>query len=232
MGVVKWVCLCCLSLSLIAEEKNEDLAKISEAMGHLIGKNLQALGLSLDVDALVRGMQEASLGKESPLSEEECIDALSHLQEESLVKSARKNLQEANVFLSENGAKKGVATLEEGKLQYQVVKKGAGKTVESYSRPLIRYSGRCLNGPTIPLTEEFLDLDETILGFQKALVGMKEGEVRTLYIHPELGYGEQPHPMPNALLIFEVEMVKADASQEAHAASCDSDSSETLIKRL
>lgn len=232
MNVVKGLSLCFFVFSLCAEEKNEELAKISEAMGHLIGKNLQALGLPLDIDALVKGMQESSHGKKSPLSEEECMEAISNLQEKSLAQSASKNLQEAERFLSENKAKEGMVVLESGKLQYQVEKKGSGKVVELYSKPLIRYHGHCLNGPQIPLTEEFLDLDETILGFQKALVGMKEGEVRTLYIHPELGYGEQPHPMPNALLVFEVELVKADASLEAHAASNDSGPTETLIKRL
>lgn len=208
--------------SLFAEEKptkNEELAKISEAMGHLIGKNLQALGLPLDIDALVRGMQQASIGKDSPMSEEDCIEALSLLAEESLAVTADKNLEEANAFLQQNKSKPGVVSLEEGKLQYEVIKKGSGEPIESYSKPLVRYSGKCLNGPAIAATEELLELDETILGFKKALVGMKEGEIRTLYIHPEFGYGNQPHPAPNALLIFEVEAVKADASLDAHAAS-------------
>ncbi len=218
--------------SSLCGEENEELAKISEAMGHLIGKNLQSLGLPLDIDALVRGMQESSKGKKSPMSEEECIEALSCLQEKSLAKASSKNLEEAAEFLASNRTKEGMVVLEDGKLQYLVVKKGEGKSVESYSKPLIRYQGRCLNGPSIPLVEEFLDLDETIPGFQKSLVGMKEGEIRTLYVHPELGFGEQPHPMPNALLIFELELIKADASLEAHAASNDSGPEETLIKHL
>lgn len=225
MSVNKWrivsplFLLCC---SLFAEDKStksEELAKISEAMGHLIGKNLQALGLPLDIDALVRGMQQASIGKNSPMSEEDCIEALSHLAEESFAVTADKNLHEANEFLQQNKSRSGVISLEDGKLQYEIRKTGSGETIESYSTPLVRYSGKCLNGPAIATTEELLELDETILGFKKALVGMKEGEIRTLYIHPELGYGEQPHPTPNALLIFEVEAIKADASIEAHAAS-------------
>ena len=220
--------------SLIAQEspaKKDDalqsqmeVVKISEAMGHLIGKNLQALGLPLDISALVRGMHEASEGKESPLSEEECIQALAILQEESLAKAAEKNLTEALSFLEENKERKEVVSIEEGKLQYEVLKKGEGQAVQSYNAPLVRYKGRYLNGPEIPATEELIDLEESIPGFSRALLGMKEGESRTLYIHPELGYGKQGHPYPNSLLIFEVEVIKADASSEAHAAS----NSETL----
>jgi peptidylprolyl isomerase len=198
---------------------NDEVAKISEAMGHLIGKNLQALGLPLDIDALVRGMQESREGKESPLSEEECVQALAALQEESTVKAGEKNLEEATQFLQKNQEKKGIVSLEEGKLQYEIVKKGEGQTVQPYNVPLVRYEVRFLHGPSIPAAEELVDLEEAIPGFRKALIGMKEGEARTLYIHPELGYGKQGHLNPNALLIFDVEVIKADASAEAHAAS-------------
>lgn len=204
--------------SLMAQEGG-DVSKISEAMGHLIGKNLQALGLSLDIDALVRGMQQAAEGKESPLSEEECVQALSALQEESTAKAAEKNLQDANVFLQKNKEKQGVISIEDGKIQYEILKEGTGQTVQSYNSPLVRYKGRYLNGPAIPQSEELVDLEETIIGFSKAIVGMKEGEQRTLYIHPELGYGKHGHLHPNALLIFDIEVIKADASSEAHAAS-------------
>jgi len=205
--------------SLIGAETEGDVTKISEAMGHLIGKNLQSLGLTLDVEALVRGMNQAAEGKESPLSEEDCVQALAALQEESMAKVGEKNLQEANAYLQKNKEKKEIASLEEGKIQYEILKKGSGQAVQPYNSPLVRYKGRYLNGPAIPESEEILDLQETISGFSKAIVGMKEGESRTLYIHPELGYGKQGNLHPNALLIFDVEVIKADASSEAHAAS-------------
>ncbi len=42
------------------------------------------------------------------------------------------------------------------------------------------------------------------------LLGMKEGEKRTLYIHPELGFGTADTFFPNSLLVIEVEVVQAD----------------------
>ncbi len=38
---------------------------------------------------------------------------------------------------------------------------------------------------------------------------MKEGEKRTIYIHPEKAYGVTGHLPPNSLLIFDVEIIKA-----------------------
>jgi peptidylprolyl isomerase len=200
---------------------HENPRTVSESLGHLIGKNLQTLGLPLDFDALVKGLKDESEGKDSPLSEEECVQAIATLQEESLSLKGEKNLQEAALFLKKNEEKEGIVSLEEGKLQYEVIQSGKGDAVQAYNTPLVRCKGRFLNGETFGSgsEEDLICLDEAIAGFSKGIVGMQEGEKRILYIHPELGYGKQQHLNPNALLIFEVELVKADASPDAHAAS-------------
>jgi peptidylprolyl isomerase len=73
-----------LSFSLSAFSEELDVAKVSEAMGHLIGKNLEALGLELDFDAIVKGLKEEQQGINSPLNEDECVQAIAHLQEEKM----------------------------------------------------------------------------------------------------------------------------------------------------
>jgi peptidylprolyl isomerase len=40
---------------------------------------------------------------------------------------------------------------------------------------------------------------------------MREGEKRTVFIHPELAYGTNGYLPPNSLLTFEVEIVKANS---------------------
>jgi peptidylprolyl isomerase len=203
------------------EEKKNDVAKLSEAMGHLIGKNLQSMGLPIDINALVRGMKDGCDGKEAPLSEDECVQALAALQEETLLLQAEENLAHANEFLAQNLKQNGIISLEKGKVQYQIVKSGSGNAVQPYNSPLLRYKGRYLNGQTFGTSsgDEVISLDETIEGFSKGILGMREGEIRTVYVHPDLGYGRHGLSMPNALLIFEVELLKADASAEAQAAS-------------
>lgn len=62
-----------------------------------------------------------------------------------------------------------------------------------------------------------ISLDETIPGFSKGIVGMKEGEKRTLYIHPDLAYGVNGSLPPNSLLTFEIEIVKANNPQDQEA---------------
>ncbi len=219
--------LICLASSLFCEEsQSPDIAKLSEAMGHLIGKNLHSTGVPIDIDALVRGMKDGCKGDNSPLSEDECLQAIAALQEKTLSIESEKNLAEANEFLQRNQKQKGIVSLENGKLQYQVVKPGSGNAVQRYNSPLMRYKGRYLNGQVFgsSSSEEVVTLDETIDGFSKGIIGMREGERRLVYVHPDLGYGRHGLSMPNALLVFEVELIKADASAEAQAASNAEDS--------
>ena len=207
--------LCTLQISGL-----EDPKKISESLGHLIGKNLESLGLPLDMHALLKGMEDAAAGKSSPLTEDACVEAISALREEKLIEKGEKNLKEAAIFLEANKNQEGIVSLEEGKLQYKIVKEGKGQTVQPYNCPLVRCKGSFLTGETFQsgFEQELISLEETIPGFSKGILGMREGETRTLYIHPTLGYGKQPHLNPNALLIFEIEVIKADASSYGRAA--------------
>ena len=45
-----------------------------------------------------------------------------------------------------------------------------------------------------------------IKGWDQGCLGMKVGEKREVYIHPDLGYGSNSCLAPNALLTFEVEL--------------------------
>lgn len=202
--------------NVIEEEKALDIPKISEAFGHLIGKNLDSLGFKFDMDKILKGIQDSVLGKESPMSEAECIQAISQDQEKKFKKLAEENLQEAEKFLGSNGSKKGVISLEENKLQYKVEKEGTGEVVQAHFSPLIKYTGKFLDGKIFGASkeDEMISLDETIAGFSKGIIGMKEGEKRTLYIHPDLAYGVHGNLPPNSLLTFEIEIVKANNSQE------------------
>ncbi len=194
-------------------EKEKEVEKVSEAMGHLIGKNLQLLGLTLDVGALARGIEKASKGETSPLTEEECMEALSSLQEAAAARRGEENLRKAEEFLQNTQSKADIVSLEEGKILYEIVKKGGGEKVTLYDRPLIRYKGSYLNGETIPVIEEILDLDEAALGLKKGILGMREGEVRSLYMHPDLGL-ERKTSSPHSLLILEVEVIQTSKKTE------------------
>ena len=177
----------------------------------MIGKNLQSLKVPLDMEAIAKGLQDEAAGLSSPINEEDCLLNLVKLQEE-------KNLKDAITFLEANQKRKGIILLQDGKLQIEIVRKGEGQIVQSYNSPLVRLKKE--NNDSKPdFKEEILALDEAIPGLRDGIVGMREGEIRKLYIHPELGNGKAGFDPPNSLLMVEVEVIEADASSDAHAAS-------------
>ena len=177
-----------------------DTKALSEALGHWIGKNLHEL--PLDFDALAKGMQDEADGKEMPIDEEACLKEIAALEEKLHIEKVEKQRLEAEQFLQENKHKAGVHVLSNGQVQYEVVREGSGAAVSSYNSPIVRIGGQ---------DEELLSLDDTMPGLKLALEGMKENEVRKIFIHPDLGTYD-------ALTTLEVELIRADASSDASAA--------------
>lgn len=217
---MKWIGAFALTaiFPLLAEETQEaqqpgEISKISEAFGHLIGKNLENIGVKFDMAQVIKGLQDEASGKESPMSEMECVQAIASVQEKIFKEQAAENLRRAEEFLAENVKKKEVVSLEEGKVQYTIISEGTGSNIEQHFSPLIRYTGKFLDGSVFSASkeEETISMDEIIPGLKSGLLGMKEGEKRTVYIHPELAYGSNGYLPPNSLLTFEVEVVKANA---------------------
>lgn len=208
------------------EMRVEQIAVLSEAFGHMLAQHIQSLGIHFDVAQLIKGLEDAHQGKSSPMDEMKCIEALTQARQQAFQRLAKKNLQDGEQFIAQTAQKDGVQALEEGKLYYHIERNGEGATVAKGNMPLIRYKGSFIDGTVFGSSKEddLVSLDETIPGFGRGLLGMKEGEKRTLYIHPDLGYGTSGQLPPNSVLVFEIELLKAHAT-EGNADSISSSSS-------
>lgn len=87
-----------LAIPLVLGAEELDIAKISEAIGHMIGKNLEDLGLDFDLDAVVKGLKEESEGITSPMNEDECVQAIAVLQEEKMEKCTETTLEKEDAL--------------------------------------------------------------------------------------------------------------------------------------
>jgi len=199
----------------IQDLKADQIALISEAFGHMLAQHIRTLGINFDVAQLVKGLQDAHQGKASPMDEMKCIEALTQARQQAFLHLAKKNLQDAEQYLQQTAQKDGIHSLEAGKLYYRIDRNGEGESVAEGNTPLIRYKGSFIDGTVFGASQEddLVTLDETIPGFSRGLLGMKEGEKRTLYIHPELAYGTNGQLPPNSLLVFEIELVKANSAE-------------------
>jgi len=219
--------------SEVASATDADTRKISEALGHFIGRNLKAPGVQFDLESIVKGMREGAAGVPAPMNDEEYEAAMAQLQEKAYNTLADTNMEAANTFMRDNANVQGVVEIVPGKLQYLILEEGQGPSVPEHGSPSINYTGKYLNGTVFGTSENAggpitVPIDQAIPGFSKGVAGMKEGEKRRLFVHPEYGYGRTGQLPPNSLLVFDIEVVKAVPSEKenAHSQSTGSQSDE------
>lgn len=204
--------------SASADAPSIDMKKLSEAFGHFIGRNLQTPGLSFDLEGIIQGIREGAAGKPAPLSEKEYEEMMAAVQEKAFKEMSAANLKSANEFMEKNKKETGVVEIVPGKLQFFILKEGVDPQVTSHSSPKIHYTGKYQDGTVFGTSEEMggpitIPLDQTIPGFSKGITGMKEGEKRRLFVHPDLGYGTTGQLPPNELLIFDIEVIKSQSDE-------------------
>jgi FKBP-type peptidyl-prolyl cis-trans isomerase len=104
-------------------------------------------------------------------------------------------------------------------LKIEDTKLGQGKQAARGTTVTVHYTGKLTNGKvfdsSLDRRQPFvfdLGAGQVIQGWEKGIVGMKEGGKRTLTIPPHMGYGSSamgPIP-PNSVLIFDVELLKVN----------------------
>lgn len=97
---------------------------------------------------------------------------------------------------------------------------GTGAEVKAGDTVAVHYTGMLIDGTVFDTSKRgpapqpisfAIGVGQVIEGWDKGIVGMKEGGTRKLSIPPEMAYGERgaaPVIPPNASLIFEVELVE------------------------
>lgn len=196
----------------------QEMSSISEAFGNFIGRNLKMPGVKFDLESVVKGMRNGVEGRPAPISDKEYEEKMLKLQKIAFTKLSEENLQKANDFMKQNVKTTNVVEIEPGKLQYLVLEKGHDPVVPEHGRPLIHYTGKYIDGTVFGSSIEMgqpinISLDQTVPGFSKGILGMKEGEKRRLFVHPDLGYGTSGHLPPNMLLVFDIEVIKANSPE-------------------
>lgn len=205
-----------------------NISRISEAYGHFIYKSLENPILKLDFNSVMKGMNDAKAGKKAPMTEQEYEEAIAAVQEVAFQEMSEKNLKDAEAFLAKNAKEPGVVELEKGKLQIKILQPGTGEEVTDATQPVLHYTGKYLDGTTFGNSYESgepisINLHHTIPGFRQGVMGMKVGEKRRIFIHPDLGYGTSGQLLPNSLLIFDIELTKVEPAPKDDDSTADDD---------
>ncbi len=204
-----------------------DAQKFGYAIGVDIGKSLTPVKDEVDIDALVKGLQETIAGKTPRLDDEarekvksEITRKLQQKQMEERTAKATSAKAAGEKFLAENGKREGIKTTASG-LQYEILKAGEGASPKSSDKVTVHYKGTLLDGTEFdssyargqPVT---FPLGNVIPGWTEGLQLIKTGGKAKLYIPSNLAYGERGAGAkigPNETLVFEVELISIEKGE-------------------
>lgn len=195
--------------------KTDESDKISYSAGVIMAQSLKDIGFDeIKYDDYVEGMKSVFNDSYPKITQKRAIDIFQNyvaLLQEDL---KDKNAEFGKKFLEENAKKEGVITLESG-LQFEILEQGTGDLPTINDTVKVIYEGSLLNKDVFDSTKDTgaidLQLAETILAWQEALLLMPVGSRWKLYIPHHLAYGEfgaQPMIQPNSTLIFIIELLE------------------------
>lgn len=208
------------TLSVAAEPPglDNDAARINYSVGYQIGGDFKRQDVSLDREALVRGIEDALAEEGTPLlSAEEMRKTLVDLKKRIVAEQNRRQTVtaeqyrgEGRDFLAANAGKEGVVTLPSG-LQYKVLTAGSGRHPTLADTVTVNYRGTLIDGSEFdssfregkPAT---FPLNSVIAGWKEALPLMKEGARWQLFIPADLAFGERG-PLADRTVIYELELL-------------------------
>lgn len=204
---------------------SSEQAKISYGIGLDMGKNFRRLQLEMDLEQIFRGLQDGYAGKPQQIPTEELGAIMSRFQASLKDKQAaamkrigEDNQQAEAKFMAENAKKEGVVSLPSG-LQYKILQKGSGAIPTDDNWVEAHYRGKLLDGTEFDSSyragkPSVFKVGEATAGWREALKLMPAGSKWQLFVPSKLAYGERGagrEIMPYAMLIFEVELVNANA---------------------
>ncbi|MCH8536219.1 MAG: FKBP-type peptidyl-prolyl cis-trans isomerase [Alkalimonas sp.] len=214
-------------------ELDSEIAKQSYSFGVSAGYYIdnavaehRAMGLELNSELIVRGMQDA-LADKAVVTEEEIQTHLTNLdqsfrekQEEQAELVAAETIAAGQAYLAENASKEGVVVTESG-LQYEVLTEGEGAKPKAEDTVTVHYKGTLLDGTTFDSSHERgepaqFPLNRVIPGWTEGVQLMNVGSTFRFTIPSELAYGERDMGVipPHSVLVFEVELLDVQSAAE------------------
>ncbi len=159
------------------------------------------------ISALISGIEAREEGILLSSNEQRVYALYIEKQREFL---AQKNLREAEKGMKYLQSKKNVHSIVPSKLAYSTIKRGNGALLTRESGKVsVNYSIKQLGDhfPETAAKGKELDLTQVIPGLAQGMLSMQEGEIRTIYIHPELAYRTNNFD-PNVVLEATVELMQ------------------------
>lgn len=195
--------------------------KASYCIGLETGKQMREQFKELDIQLLVKGLQDGFSNTKPELPQEEVQTVLNAIrkqvedqQKQFIANLAQENRKKGEEFLAQNKKHEGVVTLASG-LQYKTLKEGSGASPTLLDHVNVHYRGYFIDGTEFENSYErgkpaSFQVNRVIPGWGEALQKMRVGDKWRIFIPSYLAYGEMgfgAEIQPNMTLIFELELL-------------------------
>ena len=208
-----------------APNKND----LSYALGYDLGRNLVESGEAIDVNTVIKALQEGYGKKEPTVPVAQLRTAVETMQKRqsekakaAFDKASVENKQKSDAFLAQNKSKAGVKTLPGSTIQYRVIEAGSGAKPTQASNVTLQYKGSLTDGRTFvdtfspqpgqtaapaPMAIKISEIP--LLGLREALLQMPSGARWEVALPADKAYGNttQSPVGPNQAVVFEVKLV-------------------------
>lgn len=210
-----------------AQDTSSEKGKLSYAFGYDYGTQLAGLaarGEQIDVNAVVKGLQEGFAKKQPSVPADQLRPAFEAFQKREQDRAqkakaewdkvAASNKTKSDAFLASNKAKAGVKTLPSG-VQYRVVEEGKGAKPTMGSTVQLEVAGPYPMGERPkearpPQNMQAVKLSEIEMpAMREVLQQMPAGAKWEVTLPPDKAYGADPRTPfpPNVAVQFEVKLV-------------------------
>ncbi len=222
----------CLAALLVAgnataQDTTSEKGRLSYFFGYEAGNNFAELaerGEQLDINSIVKGLQDAFAKQQPAITEEQLKPALEAFQSRQQAraaqakaeydKAAADNKTRSDAFLAENRAKQGVNSLPSG-VQYRILETGNGAKPTQASTVALEVAGPFAFGmrpqearpaqsmPSVKVSEVEMQ------AMREVLVQMPAGSKWEIALPPDKAYGADPRTgfPPNVAGVFEIKLV-------------------------
>ncbi|MDR7134115.1 peptidylprolyl isomerase [Lysobacter niastensis] len=205
----------------VAQDTSTEKGKLSYALGYDLGRNAIESGEQVDVNTIVKGLQDGYGKKQPAVPVEQLRTAVQNMQQRQQAKAkaawdkaAAENKTKSDTFLTQNKAKAGVKSLPSG-VQYRVVENGTGAKPTQTNTVQLEVAGPYAWGERPQQARPAQNIQAIKVSeiempaMREALLQMPAGSKWEITLPPDKAYGADPRTPfpPNVAVQFEVKLV-------------------------
>lgn len=205
----------------VAQDTSSEKGKLSYALGYDLGRNAIESGEQVDINTIVKGLQDGYGKKQPSVPVEQLRTAVQNMQKRQADKAkaewdkaAAANKTRSDGFIAQNKAKAGVQSLPSG-VQYRVIETGSGAKPTQASTVQLEVAGPYPFGerpqPARPAGQiPGIKVSEIEMpAMREVLQQMPAGSKWEVTLPPDKAYGADPRTgfPPNVAVQFEIKLV-------------------------